>query len=551
MPWTLYRYILFDLVKLLALTTLVLVLLIAFAAAIKPLSDGVLSPAALLKYVVYLVPTMLPFALPFAGAFAGTLVFSRMTSDNEILACSASGMSYWTILMPVMTLGLVLTLSMFYLSGFVLPRFYQGAERMLQKDLIHLLISQVERGQTAHMKDWALYARAVETSDRPPLVRGDLQPERMILLGDVAVGQVDPLGNVRSESTAKQADVLIFRDRSRTLVTLRLHDATRYDPERGELMFVKLLELQPIELPSPFKDNPRFLTWGELRDHGQEPEQYDQVQVRMARLAETIAAERFRRELETRLSARGGDGVVDLLSPRPQTIYMLKAPIVQRRGDPLVLLASDSEAVRLEYRESGVIRRHLEARRAELKFSHAQVNGEPRFTIDFTEVAVFGDASGGKGTERGEFSEHGVYLDKPLAEDMKRMNARELLSLAHQHFPEDADVRAADRALRAQIIRLARNIIAQLHQRAAAAVTCMLALLLGAVLAIRLRGTMALIVFFGAFMLVTLAVIITGTGTELTTDRDYPVYIGPAVIWSGAALVAAAVAITFRKLKRN
>ena len=356
---------------------------------------------------------------------------------------------------------------------------------------------------------------------------------------------------MRSESTAKQADVLIFRDRSRTLVTLRLHDATRYDPERGELMFVKLLELQPIELPSPFKDNPRFLTWGELRDHGQEPEQYDQVQVRMARLAETIAAERFRRELETRLSARGGDGVVDLLSPRPQTIYMLKAPIVQRRGDPLVLLASDSEAVRLEYRESGVIRRHLEARRAELKFSHAQVNGEPRFTIDFTEVAVFGDASGGKGTERGEFSEHGVYLDKPLAEDMKRMNARELLSLAHQHFPEDADVRAADRALRAQIIRLARNIIAQLHQRAAAAVTCMLALLLGAVLAIRLRGTMALIVFFGAFMLVTLAVIITGTGTELTTDRDYPVYIGPAVIWSGAALVAAAVAITFRKLKRN
>ena len=175
MPWTLYRYILFDLVKLLALTTLVLVLLIAFAAAIKPLSDGVLSPAALLKYVVYLVPTMLPFALPFAGAFAGTLVFSRMTSDNEILACSASGMSYWTILMPVMTLGLVLTLSMFYLSGFVLPRFYQGAERMLQKDLIHLLISQVERGQTAHMKDWALYARAVETSDRPPLVRGDLR----------------------------------------------------------------------------------------------------------------------------------------------------------------------------------------------------------------------------------------------------------------------------------------------------------------------------------------------------------------------------------------
>src|SRR5688572_29498054 len=109
MPWTIYRYILRDLVKLLLLRTTVPAVVIGFAAAIKPLSDGMLGAEGLIKFVLYSIPTMIGVAIPFSAAFASTLIFCRLTADNEILACRASGMSYLTILLPVLFLGLALT----------------------------------------------------------------------------------------------------------------------------------------------------------------------------------------------------------------------------------------------------------------------------------------------------------------------------------------------------------------------------------------------------------------------------------------------------------
>ena len=138
MPWTLYRYILKDLLKLLVISSLVLVLVISVAAAIKPLSGGLLGPGTMVKYVLYLAPTMLGFILPFSGAFASTLVFSRMANDNELLVCRAGGISYGMILLPVVFLGLVLTLTLFFLSNWVVPSFYRSAAFMLEKDIMSL-----------------------------------------------------------------------------------------------------------------------------------------------------------------------------------------------------------------------------------------------------------------------------------------------------------------------------------------------------------------------------------------------------------------------------
>ena len=112
MPWTLYRHILKDLTKLLTMSLLVLVLVIAVAVAIRPLTKGQLSALTLIKFIGLSAPTILDIALPFASAFASTLVFHRMISDNEIIACRASGMSFRMIFAPVAFLGLLLTVLM-------------------------------------------------------------------------------------------------------------------------------------------------------------------------------------------------------------------------------------------------------------------------------------------------------------------------------------------------------------------------------------------------------------------------------------------------------
>ena len=59
MPLTLYWYILRDLLKLLITSTLVLVIVMSFGFAIKPISDGLLGPWQLVKVIGYTMPGML------------------------------------------------------------------------------------------------------------------------------------------------------------------------------------------------------------------------------------------------------------------------------------------------------------------------------------------------------------------------------------------------------------------------------------------------------------------------------------------------------------
>ncbi|MEM8496259.1 MAG: LptF/LptG family permease, partial [Planctomycetota bacterium] len=147
MPLTLYRYIAWELFKLLALSTTVLVLVISFAATIKPLSDGLLSPWAMVKFIGYTAPTMLTFALPFSGAFAATLLFIRLASDNEVQACAASGISYRSILFPVAAIGLALTMGLFFMANYVIPGFYRGAARTIEADVMTMLVGRLNEDQ--------------------------------------------------------------------------------------------------------------------------------------------------------------------------------------------------------------------------------------------------------------------------------------------------------------------------------------------------------------------------------------------------------------------
>ena len=129
MAWTLYRYILIDIIKLLLLSTSVMVVVLGFGAAIKPLGDGLLDASGLFRFLIVMMPAMLQFALPFSTAFAVTLVFNRLSGDNEILAMSAGGMGYGRIVMPVVMLAAVLGVFLFVMASWVLQAFSIPTER--------------------------------------------------------------------------------------------------------------------------------------------------------------------------------------------------------------------------------------------------------------------------------------------------------------------------------------------------------------------------------------------------------------------------------------
>jgi len=564
MPWTLYRYILKDLLKLLASCAGVLVVVISFAAAIKPLSEGLLDPASLAKYVVYLAPTMLGFSMPFAGAFAATLVFHRLASDNELIACRASGMSYQTVLLPVVFLGLLLTLGLFFLSNWVVPSFYQRAAAMLEKDLTRVMVNQVSKGQAAEFGDVVLYADAVDDRQRPPVIEGSaVQPTKLIRLRGVAVGQLDEGGRFRSDSTAEAADVLLYEVGGKTWATMHLRDVMFYDAARGDLMSVEQWSVPQVLLPSPFRDNLRFMSWPQLRALADQPDRFDALSSQKYELATVVAKARLLGEIERGLKAPppdsapdlGGGTVTTVLGAKGEHRYEIRSPGVAMRGgvggSVLELEGTGERAVEVAYYRFGSLSRTIEAVRGVVTIETTEAEPEPVVRVELFDARVRDAEVEGRGTELSVVHLLRSRWPTAVLGPLVGLDSAELLAIAGAEHGGSAVVGAAASGLRYMINRLFRKVVAQLHERAAQSTACLLVLLLGAVLSMLMVGNMALVVYFWSFLPAIVVVIITHSGENVATDPDVSRALGLTVMWSGNLLLAGAVGLVYRRLART
>ncbi len=553
MPWTLYRYILRELLKLLGLTTAVLVVVMSFAAAIQPMSDGQLSAELLLKFVLFTAPTVLGFALPFAGAFASTLVFIRMAADNEIVACSASGLSYLRILAPVLVLGLVLTGGMLYLSNYVVPGFYRAAERTVQSDAIGVLVAQLNQRNFFEVKDQNLVIYADSAAQFPPQDVPDspLPMQQLIELKGVAVGETDDAGHIRQDTTAESATLSVFADPNTddAWVMLRLEGVVRFDPATGGLGRVRELMTRPIRVPSPLSDNPKFFSARELDSHQREPERYDSVRMAMQQLTSALATESLRKALvllKDRAVLHG--------SMRGDR-YILSTPSIMEDGDVLRLLSDGDEPVRVRFHDdgdpSGPAARIYEATSALVRVRTNALSPEPTIDIDLENVTVLGDDQS-PAVGQATLPLRQLAWPEFLPEDLDALRPAELLAEAERDVYADSPAVAASVSTLKRIIeRLKINIMGQRHERAAAAVSCSLLLLLGAVLSMKLKGHIPLVVYFWSFLLAIVTLIIINSGMNVPGGTDGSAAVGIAVVWSGNILLVAVLHWAYSKLARN
>lgn len=547
MPWTLYKYILRELLKLMAISVAVLVTMISFAAAIKPMSDGLLSASAMLKFVGYSAPTMLGFALPFAGAFASTLVFTRMASDNEVLACSASGLSYTRVLAPVAALGLVLTMGLFYLSNFVVPGFYRMASQTLETDMMSIMVTQLNQNRPfKEIPGYVLYADNAVQLPAPP----ETGATRFIQLTGVAVGELDENDRVRSDSTAKIANVLLFQDNQGSRVTLKLLEAMRYRADVGELQYISSLPIGPEPLPSMFDDDPKFRSWPELRQLDREPERYDQVREAKTELAREVAAAELRTSIRESLkSNHGRDGVV--LTGSLQN-YLIHCPSVRTVNGTLLLESRPNRPVTVQYPAQGPFQRRIEADSGSIEIEPGKRGLQPSAAIELKQVRIFRVPGTDPMTEMPAHTLPALGWSKPLIDDDilgRPMSA--LQDAAGIHYGKSRNVDIAGKELDRNILKLGRKIIGQLHERAASALTCLMLLVFGAVLAMHLKGHMPLVVFFWSFMLAIVSIIIINSGQNLAASTKVTVSAGLAVLWAGNAGMALAIVFVYRRLARN
>jgi lipopolysaccharide export system permease protein len=134
MKWTFYRYLLKELFPsfFLGLVGFTFILLTGRILQLTELFVNKGIPLVyILKLLYFLLPSFLVLTIPMATLLSVLLTFNRLSSDNEITALKAAGVSLYQMTPPVWLLALSATLATTLLSLYALPQGNQASRSLL------------------------------------------------------------------------------------------------------------------------------------------------------------------------------------------------------------------------------------------------------------------------------------------------------------------------------------------------------------------------------------------------------------------------------------
>ncbi len=89
------------------------------------------SPLAIGQMFGLLIPSLLSYTLPMAVLTGTLLAFGKLSSDREILAMKASGISFYAISAPVILLGLLVSIALIPVNTRVVPWSHYATRQLL------------------------------------------------------------------------------------------------------------------------------------------------------------------------------------------------------------------------------------------------------------------------------------------------------------------------------------------------------------------------------------------------------------------------------------
>jgi lipopolysaccharide export LptBFGC system permease protein LptF len=558
MPISLWKYITLELWRIIALTGAVLVAVIAFAASIKPMADGKITPVEALQFMGLAIVPMLQYALPFAAGFGATLAYHRLSHDNEVTAAYAGGVSHRAVLMPAIITGVILGVGLLGLNQFIMPRFLRSMEVLIAQNLSKVLVNSVQRGQPVVREGTVLYADrvvALNPEDSPQLKAAGAR-EWLVLYG-VMVLTFDKEGELEREAAANRAQVVLLpggaNDGGATRAVVQLEQGSARDGDRAYAKF----ETLPLwmNISNAFKDDPKFLTFGELVELRGRPEGMNWIEVQRRDLAyhvaERVTTEALRKELAEK-------GMATLRDPQGTEFVIRAKDAAVRSPDWRWVLqpAKAGGAIEVEKRLVGA---------APTKFStidaglYTDMGGPDRLSRSMTMRLELDNVAAGPGSRdqaagkrtKLVFSELSL-VNGPMETllDPARTPAAKLLGDARPRVEKAGDefVKRPYADLEHSIASLLREITSKQNERFAMSVACVVMVVAGAMTAVRLSGSLPLTVYLWSFFPALATVITISSGQQLTHEHGWP---GLMVLWGGVGIMGAYAAVGYWRLTRH
>ncbi|HEY8280558.1 MAG TPA: LPS export ABC transporter permease LptF [Bdellovibrionota bacterium] len=165
-PWEIYRYILSEISRPFLGATVFFAFVLMMFQVIRLADFFVVhnvSGYSILLLMYYLLLTFTPVIFPIAFLLAVLMGFGRLSADSEVLAMRASGVSVKSMLVPVMGLGVLLSLVTLVCNMYFVP----FGTKMFRYDLFRITntkaIATIHEGTfTEGFFDLVLYADVVD-----------------------------------------------------------------------------------------------------------------------------------------------------------------------------------------------------------------------------------------------------------------------------------------------------------------------------------------------------------------------------------------------------
>jgi hypothetical protein len=205
---TLHRYIFKELLKIFALSTLAMSLIVSLGFLLKPIQNYGVSPGQIVHLLGYLLPITLTFVLPMGALFAASMVYGRFAADRELDACRASGIGLWTLIYPALCLAILVAMANLILSFHVAPAFVHRSERSVKANAEQILFRNLQHKgfYTLPKSNYKIYAEKAD-------------PQRKLLEGVIIIDAKN--GNIQRMITAGSArvDIQTYADYNQATIT--------------------------------------------------------------------------------------------------------------------------------------------------------------------------------------------------------------------------------------------------------------------------------------------------------------------------------------------
>jgi LPS export ABC transporter permease LptG len=262
---------------------------ILFAQQVSRLAEVLLYNDLPFSVVAGIAATMFPgilsFTIPLA-TLAGILIgFSRMGTDSEIVAMRSAGVGTWTMLWPVLLLGLVLTGSTIYIQLKEVPEAARDLERVALQGALAKLDSPVEpRTINTTLPRYVIYVRDGDNAKGTwgrVFIYGQ-QPDLSTQIFTARSGRIDSSGD---QSELVLTDVLGTRfpppeTQTKKEYVVERSEQLRFSINTGRADIMRRLSQRDV--------NADGLDWSDLRERvraGKEPEAREAIRILNRRTA--------------------------------------------------------------------------------------------------------------------------------------------------------------------------------------------------------------------------------------------------------------------------